>query len=394
MPSLGPDMESARVVEWLVKPGDAVHRGDVIVVVETDKGAIEIEVFEDAVVEALVAPLDTELAVGAVLARLRTRGESEHQPSPDTPKAQALPVAPAPAFRPEPPSVTTARLDAGAPRGATDSDHQRASPAARKRAADLGLNLATLHGSGPGGAVLLADLADLGGVSRGRRAGGFDAAAMRRVIGTAMARAKREIPHYYLGLQISMAAALDWLSRANENRSVEARLLPAALLLRAIGLALTKAPSLNGYYENGGFRAGEGIHVGWAVALRGGGLVAPAIHDVDKLNVDALMSALRDVVARARRGGLRRSEMVDATVTVTSLGERGADTVQPIIHPPQVAMIGFGRIVERPWAAAGQVQVQPVIGVSLAADHRVSDGHLGSQFLSEIERLLNAPESL
>ncbi|MCC6707400.1 MAG: 2-oxo acid dehydrogenase subunit E2 [Gammaproteobacteria bacterium] len=398
MPSLGPDMESARVIEWLVKPGDTLHRGDVIVVVETDKGAIEIEVFEDAVVEALIAPLDAELVVGAVMARLRVAGESgtDARAVAATERVEPTVSSPAPAVAPAPPSAVIAQDSVGTPAASSavaSAGHRRASPAARKRAAGLGVDLAGVSGSGPGGAVLLADLAAVS-APRVKRAGGFDAAAMRRVIGAAMARSKREIPHYYLGQKISMASALRWLRQANESRTVEARLLPAVLLLRAVGLALRRTPTLNGFYENGAFRAGDGIHIGWAVALRGGGLVAPAIHDVDKKSLDELMTGLRDVVMRARGGALRGSELVDATVTVTSLGERGADTVLPIIHPPQVAMIGFGRVVERPWAVAGQVEVQPVIGVSLAADHRVSDGHLGSQLLADIERLLNAPETL
>jgi pyruvate dehydrogenase E2 component (dihydrolipoamide acetyltransferase) len=389
MPSLGPDMESARVIEWLVKPGDSIKRGDVIVVVETDKGAIEIEVFEDAVVEGLVAPLEAELAVGAVLARLRGVNES----------TAVAPVAVASiaetAVVAAPPPRAVARPPAPPSFAAVDaSGFARASPAARKRAAERGIALGGVAGSGPQGAVLLADIEAASATPRAKRASGFEPAAMRRAIAAAMSRAKREIPHYYLCLEVSMAAALAWLQRANEIRTVESRLLPAVLLLRAVGLALNKTPSLNGFYEDNGFRAGTGIHIGWAVALRGGGLIAPAIHDVDKKNLDALMAALRDVVMRARGGGLRSSEMMDATITVTSLGERGADSVLPIIHPPQVAMIGFGRIVERPWAVAGRIEVHPAVTLSLAADHRVSDGHLGSQLLAEIERLLNDPEQL
>lgn len=140
---------------------------------------------------------------------------------------------------------------------------------------------------------------------------------------------------------------------AYQRASPAARLLPAALLLRAVGLALGKTPGLNGFYQHEIFRASAGIHVGWAVALRGGGLIAPAIHDVDKQDLDALMAGLRDVVMRARGGGSRSSELMDATITVTSLGERGADTVLPIIHPPQVAMIGCGRVVARPLGGGG-----------------------------------------
>ena len=132
----------------------------------------------------------------------------------------------------------------------------------------------------------------------------------------------------------------------------------------------------------------------WAISLRGGGLVSPAIHDVDTLALPELMARLRDLVARARSGGLRSSELMDATITVTSLGERGADSVTGVIYPPQVAIIGFGRIRERPWVADGAVQPRQLIDVSLAADHRASDGHAGGRLLSTIETLLLEPDEL
>ncbi len=397
MPSLGPDMESARVIEWLVKPGDTLHRGDVIVVVETDKGAIEIEVFEDAVVEALIAPLDAELVVGAVMARLRVAGESRT----DT-RRRRLPATDA-SSRPSqrhprpgrgsrrPPSAVIART-ALEPAAHLSQAQSIGAPGAD--GAKRGVGLATITGSGPQGAVLLADVGRRQRAAREARRRfrcGRHAPRDRRGHGPLQARNPPLLPGQGLESRWRRGAGC----RGQRSvRSVEARLLPAVLLLRAVGLALARTPGLNGFFEEGGFRAGDGVHVGWAVALRGGGLLAPAIHDVDKKGLDELMTALRDVVMRARGGGLRSSEMMDATVTVTSLGERGADSVLPIIHPPQVAMLGFGRIVERAWVVEGRVVPQPVVRLSLAADHRVSDGHLGSQLLADIERLLNAPEQL
>ncbi len=149
------------------------------------------------------------------------------------------------------------------------------------------------------------------------------------------------------------------------------------LLLKASALALREVPQLNGTYADGAFKAGDGIHVGWAISLRGGGLVAPAIRDTDARPLPDLMAAMRDLVQRARTGGLRSSELASPTVTVTSLGDRGAETVIGIIYPPQVAIIGFGTISTRPWVVDGQIAPRPLVRVSLAADHRVSDGHTG-----------------
>lgn len=399
MPSLGADMERARVIEWLVKPGDKVRCGDVIVVVETDKGAIEIEIFEDGEIEALVAPVDAELEVGALLARIRQAGEPMASCVSDTDASiapmSAAPASPEPTVRaPTAPPVVPAQVASMS----GENPRVRASPAARRLALARGFDLNGVTGHGPQGAVTLADVtAIIAGTTvtpRQRQPVGFDRVAMRRAIGQAMARAKREIPHYYMAHTFNMTRALEWLSEANGARPVERRLLPAVLLLRACGLALARVPGFNGTYVDGTFCAAEAVHVGWAIALRAGGLIAPAIHDVATRDIDTLMQALRDLVRRARNGGLRGSELADATVTVTSLGERGAETVLPVIHPPQVAMIGFGSLVERAWVVAAEVVPQTVIHVSLAADHRVSDGHAGSQLLAEIERLLNHPEEL
>jgi pyruvate dehydrogenase E2 component (dihydrolipoamide acetyltransferase) len=128
--------------------------------------------------------------------------------------------------------------------------------------------------------------------------------------------------------------------------------------------------------------------------MRGGGLIAPAIHDADRLALPELMAAMTDLVARARRGGLRSSEMADPTITVTNLGDQGVDEVLGVIYPPQVALVGFGKIVERPWAVDGMLTVRPLVVVTLSADHRVSNGHAGGRFLARIDALLQEPEKL
>ena len=219
-------------------------------------------------------------------------------------------------------------------------------------------------------------------------------AAVRRAVGASMARSKREIPHYYLASDIDMDRAVRWLDDRNASVPVTDRMLPAVLLLKATALALRETPDLNGFWEQDAFRPADGVHLGVAIALRGGGLVAPALHDTDHLTLTELMTGLRDLVARARAGRLRSSEASEPTITVTSLGDQGVDVVQPVIYPPQVAIVGFGRIRPRPWAAGGMLGVRPVVTATLAADHRVSDGHRGAVFLTALDRLLQAPEEL
>jgi pyruvate dehydrogenase E2 component (dihydrolipoamide acetyltransferase) len=217
---------------------------------------------------------------------------------------------------------------------------------------------------------------------------------MRRTIAAAMARSKREIPHYYLAATIDMDRALTWLASENRQRGIEERVLYGALLIKAVALGLREVPELNALWREGEVVTMERIHVGVAISLRQGGLVAPALHDADRRSLGDLMRAFRDLVQRARTGGLRGSELSDPTITVTSLGEQGVESVFGIIYPPQVALVGFGRILERPWVAAGALVARPVITVTLSADHRVSDGHRGGRFLAAVDRLLQAPERL
>jgi len=390
MPALGADMEAGTLVEWLIKPGDRIKKGDIVAVVETQKGAIEIEIFDEGVVSELVVPLGTKVAVGGLLARIGEPGAAKAEVVAPPP---APPTVVAPALRP--PVVPELAPSVGPARGI------KISPAARRRATELGVDTTALHGTGVEGAVTLADVeaAVLGAapavapVALARRAG-FDAAEMRRAIAAAMGRSKREIPHYYLSHTIDLYTALTWLEKFNAARPVPDRLLPAVLLCKASALALRRMPQLNGTYVDGEFQPGDGIHVGWAISLRGGGLVAPAIRDADAFSLTELMARLRDLVQRARSGGLRSSELASPTVTVTSLGERGAETVIGIIYPPQVALIGFGTISTRPWVVDGRVEPRPLVAASLAADHRVSDGHTGALLLNVIEALLQEPDKL
>ena len=250
---------------------------------------------------------------------------------------------------------------------------------------------------GPQGAVALADVERAAAAHRVAppvRRTGFDPAQMRQAIAAAMGKSKREIPHYYLSDDIDFAAAHQWLEDWNRQRPPEQRLLAAALLLKATAQALRAVPQFNGFYEGGAFRSGQGIHIGWAISLRGGGLVAPALHDVDRLPLPQVMEQLHDLVRRARAGGLRSSELTDPTITVTSLGERGAQSVLGVIYPPQVAIVGFGRVGLRPWVVDGAVVARPVLNISLAADHRVTDGHLGGQLLAAIGQALQQPQNL
>ena len=387
MPSLGADMAAGTLVEWLVKPGDRVKRGDVVAVVETQKGAIEIEIFESGQIAQILVELGKRVPVGTPLAQVTVEGEAKHS-APAAPQAAPTVLPPASPKVPVPPlaaaSVTPGRL--------------RASPAARGLAQSHGVDLATIAGSGPGDAIVHADvervLRAVAAPAERKRAVGLDLDAMRVAIAAAMARSKREIPHYYLEHQVDVTAAEQWLTRTNEKRSPDQRLLIGILAVKSIALAARRFPAFNGFYRDGQFEQATNVHVGTAIAIRGGGLAAPALHDADQLTLDELMARMRDLIARTRAGRIRSSEIADPTITVSSLGERGVDALYGVIYPPQVAIVGFGKVVVRPWVIDGAIGPRSVVTITLAADHRVSDGHVGALFLAEIGKLLQEPYKL
>lgn len=397
MPSLGADMEAGTLVEWLKKPGDVVKHGDIVAVVETQKGAIEIEIFEDGVLDRYLVEPGHKVPVGAPLAMIRQPGEpSGVTPVAPVASAPALPATAAQAIsmpsQPPPESPVRAPPQPGAGR-------VQATPAARKLATDRGIDLASITASSASGVIVLADVeaAANGGArpaTQPRVSSGFDFDQMRGAIAAAMSRSKREIPHYYLSNTIDIGAAADWVAAHNAERPPDQRLLIGALFVKATAAAAKDFPEFNGAFEGGVFKPSPAIHVGVAVSIRGGGLVAPAIHNTADLPLDKLMAGMRDLVARVRAGRFRSSEIADPTITVSSLGERGVETLFGVIYPPQVAIVGFGRVVQRPWAIGEAIQVRPLVTTTLAADHRVSDGHRGALFLARIGERLQHPEAL
>ena len=398
MPSLGADMEAGTLVEWRVAPGDRVRRGDIVAVVDTDKAIIEVEIWEDGIVEEILIPPGRKVPVGTPLARLGAAAAAATAP---TPIAVARPQPPsAPAAAPAPPPAEPAPPAAVAQPAAL---RVHATPVARRLARELGVAIERIAGSGAGGIVMRADVEHAAAAQPAAKPVAQPAAAAtaetraaraRAAMAAAMARSKREIPHYYLTMRIDLARALGWLALENARRPVADRLLPAALLLRAVALAAREVPETNGFFTDGLFRPAASVHLGVGISLRGGGLVAPALRDADRKGLDVLMRELADLVKRTRAGVLRSSELGDATLTVTNLGELGAESVHGVIYPPQVALVGFGRIADAPWAQDGLLGVRPVVVATLAGDHRASDGHRGSRFLAAVERLLQEPEKL
>ncbi|MEU6379877.1 2-oxo acid dehydrogenase subunit E2 [Streptomyces sp. NPDC046909] len=440
--------ESGTVGRLLVEPGVRVPVGAPLAVIENAATAAVREAVSAEAVPQPVARMAAEPAPADAPPKPVERPVPPAVREP--PVREPVLVAPAPATpRPKPAAVTQPVVGAGplvrhlavekgvdltavhgTGRGGritrADVEHAetapgprvRATPYARRLARELGVDLATLRGSGGTGVVRAADVHEAvrarGGAapeavgsprerpeepgptpspSRESREGGR-AAVMRRAIGDLMSRANREIPHYYLSTTVDLTGAVEWLHRRNRGHPPTDRLVPAALLLKATAVAAHDVPQLNGFWQDGDFTPGTGVHLGVAVSLREGGLLTPVIHDADTLRPEELMAALKDLVQRARRGRLRGSELAGATLTVTNLGEQGVESVFGVIHPPQVALVGFGAVVERPWATGGLLGVRPVVTATLSADHRATDGAIGARYLTAIDRLLQRPEEL
>jgi pyruvate dehydrogenase E2 component (dihydrolipoamide acetyltransferase) len=456
MPSLGADMDSGTLLEWLVEPGQHVQRGDIVAVVDTAKSAIEVEVFDEGTVEELLVEEGTVVPVGTPLARISSPGSAsgaeimtadrdkrhpDEQGHPESPvegehgsgatPREHRPATGQPALPPVRHLAHTLGVDLEDVRGTgpggavTRQDvlgavearehrgppaRHRASPLARRLAREHGVDLSVVSGTARLGAIRAADVmraveaaaappeatgADTGRAApRAASAGEDRQLAMRQAIAVLMARSAREIPHYYLQTSIDFSTAQDWLRETNAARRPMDRVLPAALLLTAAARAAQDVPSMNGYWQDDRFQPSAEVNLGVAISLRGGGLVTPAIVDAGQLSVDEVMARLVDMVKRARRGRLRQTELTAGTITVTNLGDTGADLVHGVIYPPQVALLGFGRIRPRAWAVGDMLAVRPVVEATLAADHRASDGHTGGLLLKAVERYIARPEDL
>jgi pyruvate dehydrogenase E2 component (dihydrolipoamide acetyltransferase) len=424
MPGLGADMVTGALVEWKVKPGDRVKRGDIIAVVDTDKAAIEIEVFEDGIVEDLRVQPGQTVPVGTVMAIIRTEAVPFAAEIAAAKEEKVLVEGTRKIMEIEAPPLAEVVIPSRQPL-AGRAGRIKASPYARRLAAEHSIDLGALRGTGPQGEIYASDVesaVSAAGQEASKEAGGAPTeepvplvtkeklpptspiagkpaatdyqAAIRRAIAAAMARSNREIPHYYLQTRIDMSRTLHWLESENLKRSIKERILLAVPLIKAVALALGEVPELNGYWIDDRHQVQESINIGFAISLRQGGLITPAILGPDLMSVDELMEALKDLITRTRAGRLRSSEMTEATITVTSLGDFGVETVYGVIYPPQVALVGFGKVMEQPWAENGLLGARPVVTATLAGDHRATDGRRGAQFLDALNRRLQEPSKL
>ena len=435
MPSFGSDMATGTLAQWHVKEGESVSKGDIIASIDTMKGLIDMEVFDNGTIDSLLAGEGEELDIGAPIAQLRLLSENtvstsniEKQSVVNIPSTETETDIDAKANNV---SQSKQEADTKKEEARTELSQQSqvtqpnkqllVSPVARKRALELGLDWRQLdHGHGPAGAIILQDIEtaentrvqsssqsekshqpikslQLKTVSQPKaikETKPTPAEMMRQAISANVSRSKREIPHYYLQLDVVLNKALDCLSIHNADLPPSKRVLVNALVYCAIARSLTTFPAFNGFYNDGQYHASDEVHLGNAISLRTGGLIVASIHNAHRLGAIELMDKITDQVTRAREGGLRMSEVQDATVTVSNLGDRGSDSIQSIIFPPQVAIFGIGKPRKMPWIIDDEIVGATIVNISLAADHRVSDGHSGARLLNKINKLLQTPEKL
>ena len=415
MPALSPTMTEGTLARWLVKEGDSVKSGDVIAEIETDKATMEVEALDDGVVAKLAVAEGTQnVAVNAVIAVLAEDGESVDDAlaavaavpaaAPSTPPQTDAPAAaPAAATSPVQPAVT--------PELTARSDRVFASPLARRIAADAGLELARLSGTGPHGRIIRADVEEA--LASGASGAAVQPAAvsrtasaavpaeerfvphnaMRRVIADRLQQSKQTAPHFYLTVDCELDNLLAARKALNEAAEDGVKISVNDMVVKAAAAALMAEPDVNGYFEAEGCRYFSTADICVAVAVDGG-LVTPVIHDVQNLGLADISRKTSDLASRARAGTLDPSEYAGGSFTISNLGMFGIREFAAVINPPQSAILAVGAGEQRPVVKNGELALATVMTVTLSADHRIVDGALGAKWLQAFKRAIEQPVTM
>jgi len=428
LPALGIAQDTGKIVAWLKAEGERVTQGEPIVTIETDKAAVDLEAEATGILARVSARVGDEVPVAQVIAVILADDEVETE----APLAEAIPalvtspvtldsVQAAPDLGPSSYPAATRVADVPARNG-----RRAASPKARRIAAERGVDIAALHGSGPGGVVLAADVLAAvasppersllhreGGaapaiqvadhapaVAAGGEGGGSQGQALTtvwRLMAERTTQSWTSVPHFFLLREVNATRLMTWRERAEEQVSAGRNALTYTdLLVKIVAEALRRHPRLNASWSAGAggtIKANEEINVGIAVATEQG-LVVPVIHRTDELSLRGISRQRTDLVARAQAGQLRLHELQGGTFTISNLGMYGIDAFTAIINAPQAAILAVGRIADRVVPVDGKPAVRPILALSLSCDHRVVDGARGAQFLATVAALIEDPSEL
>ncbi|MBL9215542.1 MAG: pyruvate dehydrogenase complex dihydrolipoamide acetyltransferase [Opitutaceae bacterium] len=429
MPKLSDTMTVGTLVKWLKKEGDPVKSGDMLAEVETDKATMELESFFDGTLLKIFAAAGTQVAIGAPLCAVGQPGEKVDAPA-ETPAAKPAAAAPAPAAPPAaapapaapttPPAEDAAPAPAPAPVApAAEGGRVKASPLARKIAADQKIDLARVAGTGPHGRIVKADvlaalsappaptpaakaqpgaigaLAPRGAVQEDRFA---PASNMRATIAKRLLESKVQIPHFYLEIEIDAEPLLALRAQLNSGLEKEGvKLSVNDFILKASAEALRRVPGVNASWVASGAQVGiqyhAAAHVSFAVAIDDG-LITPVIRDAHQKSVFQISAEAKPLGKRAKEKKLKPDEFTGGTFCVSNLGMMGIDRFSAIINPPNAAILAVGTTVTKPVVKQGQLAVGQTLALTLSCDHRVVDGALGAQFLAALKDLLEKPALL
>ncbi|HZS03068.1 MAG TPA: dihydrolipoamide acetyltransferase family protein [Chloroflexota bacterium] len=478
MPRLSDTMQEGKIARWLKQPGDRVAPGDVVAEIETDKATMELEAYDAGVLERIVVPEGQSAPIGQTIAVIGTgegappqppknggsqasgaatgatsataapaTGSTEGRPAatasgqppvganppaaqqqvrPPTDAAGAEPAAQSVGVTPARPGAPAASASAPSAQQTTDQEPPdqgavRASPMARAIARERGIDLRTVHGSGPGGRVIRADVEAVGGnghapatpspaaASPGAAAAAAPAAPgqpaaaaaadeveirpvgrVHQVMAERTLLSVRDIPQYYLTTEIDMRAALELRQQLAATFGEETRITINAIVLRAVALALREVPEVNSVWRDGQWAIHRHVHLGVAVAIPDG-LIVPVIRDADRKSLREIAAESRALASRAREGKLSLPEMQGSTFSVTNLGMFDVEEFHGIINPPEAGLLAVGTVVEKPVGSNGEIVLRPRMRVTLTADHRAYSGDVGARFLQAVKRLLEQP---
>jgi pyruvate dehydrogenase E2 component (dihydrolipoyllysine-residue acetyltransferase) len=405
MPALGMAQEKGTLVSWLKKAGDAVKKGEPLMEVETDKATVEVEAPASGVLQNVTAKEGDEVPVGKTIAIIAAAGETSTKES----KARhpsPLPEGGGIKWAIKDKSKEAAASAAGVPRplpqgegrgeGAREETTGRripASPAAKRIAKEKNIDLATLRGTGPDGSIVAEDVARAGGAPQERPAGGparvkqtVPLSGMRRIVAKRMTQSKQTAPHFYVGVDVDMAAIE---KKRGELKQGGAAVVPSIndFILAAVAKALREFPPLNASFTDEGVKIYSDINLGMAVALEEG-LVVPVIRNADQLSLEELAQQSRALAEKAQKKKLFPLDYEGGTFTVSNLGMLGVDSFTAIINPPECAILAVGRVAPRVVAVDGGLGARPTMTMNLSADHRVVDGALAARFVAAVKRRL------
>ena len=407
MPALSPTMTEGKLAKWLVKEGDDVRSGDVIAEIETDKAVMEVEALDDGKMASILIPEGTEnVAVGTVIAEILDDGEESTLS--DGGADQAAPVAepaqdPAPVAPAEvtPPVAAPAPVVAPAPVAQEGGTRLFASPLARRIAADRGIDLKTITGSGPKGRIIKADLdqapqmtapspAAVQPQAMGDTSSVIENSQMRKVIASRLQQSMQESPHFYVNMDIDIGAMLAARKTLNEHAPEGVKISVNDMIIKAAATALMRVPEVNASWEGEQTRRYHHADISVAVAIEGG-LITPILRHAEEKGLETISTEVAELAKRAHDGKLAPEEYTGGSFTISNLGMFGVTSFTAVINPPQAAILAIGAGEERAVVRDGQLTVATMMTATLSSDHRVVDGANAARFMKVFKEIVENP---